>query len=324
MTLPVALYSTTQSAEVAAFADGLRALGIPFRWRSHSDYRQGETEPFSAVVISGMRAQGRTIHDDYQGIGVPVIVIDYGYLDRVRGVATWATGHWQVGVGGLNSLPPFDVPSDRLAKLTPPPAAARGGAVLVCGQHVGDPSHGLDAAGIERWALDTLASLRSYTARPIIWRAHPDSPSIAPAGFDGVSTAPWSEALDGVHAVVTIGSNIGHEAILAGVPVFCSPSAPYAEIAHTDLAMIENPIVTGHQRSYFARLAYAQWTLDELRSGEGVRFVLAWATRGELATWTPPAEPEPLTVAAPTEPLPTGEPAPRNKPGPKPGSKRKP
>lgn len=319
MSNPVALYSTTQSAEVAAFADGLRALGIPFRWRSHSDYRQGETEPFSVVVISGMRAQGRTIRDDYSALGVPVIVIDYGYLDRVRGVASWGTGHWQVGVGGLNSLPTFDVPSDRLAKLTPPPPAARGEAVLVCGQHVGDPSHGLDAAGIERWALDTLASLRSHTDRPIIWRSHPDSPSIAPAGFDGVSTVPWSEALDGVHAVVTIGSNIGHEAILAGVPVFCSPSAPYADIAHTDLTFIEHPILPHGIEGYFARLAYAQWTLDELRSGEGVRFVVAWATNGELATWTPPEpEPEPPVIAEP--PLPAAE---EPKPGPKPKSKRK-
>src|SRR3546814_17970196 len=37
--------------------------------------------------------------------GVPVVVVDYGYLKRTNHAHDWKTGHWQVSIGGLTKLP---------------------------------------------------------------------------------------------------------------------------------------------------------------------------------------------------------------------------
>lgn len=80
----VGVFAREDNLEAGAFAAGLLAQGHKPVWRSCSDYRQGDTEKFDAVVITGLRAQGAWIRDDYAALGVPVIVIDYGQRRRGR------------------------------------------------------------------------------------------------------------------------------------------------------------------------------------------------------------------------------------------------
>src|SRR5690606_19377716 len=156
-----------------AFAAGLQAIGMRPVWRSASDYGPGQVERFGAVVITGMRGKGRVIRDDYAAIGVPVVVIDYGYLARVSGMATWETGHWQVGVGGWSRPPSFGCASARFDGLgVAVKPKGRGKTPLVLGQHVGDPSHGYTAQQMAQWAQGLCDSLGAR------WRPHPDSPEV--------------------------------------------------------------------------------------------------------------------------------------------------
>ncbi|AEP08895.1 hypothetical protein MICA_558 [Micavibrio aeruginosavorus ARL-13] len=249
--------------EVAAFAQGLRAATLPFKYRNHNPFTPDQVEDFDVVVVSGLRDKGTVIRDAYAKKGKPVIVIDYGYMSRVSGIKTWATGHWQVGLNRLGWVPPFQCLSDRLDRLGIFFKPQHDGEyVLVCGQHVGDPSHGLDADGISAWATREIAKAKG--ARPVLWRPHPDSPDVNATGHDGISSGPidWAS----VHAVHCINSNVGHEAIINGVRVICEPSAPYAELP---MAPSEE-----QKRVYFSRLAYSQWTLDEMRSGEAIEFII--------------------------------------------------
>ncbi|MCK5746427.1 MAG: hypothetical protein KAH44_09430, partial [Oricola sp.] len=86
------------------------------------------------------------------------------------------------------------------------------------------------------------------------------------------STGPidWGD----VHCIVTINSNIGHEALINGVPVICDPGAPYAELANDcfseGLFMPDAKL----RKKYFSRLAYGQWTLEEIRSGLPQRWLV--------------------------------------------------
>jgi hypothetical protein len=278
MTIRIGIHGQPAAVELLAAAEGVAALGGRALWRSVSDYRAGEVESiFDAVVISGTRARGALVAADYTRAGIPVLVLDYGYLRRVHRKADWLTGHWQFGLGGLNWIPWADLPDDRLRRLEVALSPRRAGKrILVCGQHAGDPSHGLDAAGVAAWARSTVAELRELTARPIVWRPHPDSPQIAAPEADDVSTEPLADALEDAHAIVTISSNSGHEALLAGVPVFCALGALYAHLANVGLAAIEEPFFPEPDAlwNHLARLAYAQWTLDEIRTGEPIRFLL--------------------------------------------------
>jgi hypothetical protein len=253
--------------------EGLTASALPYKERHHNGFApRGQTEDFCPVVVTGLRAEGAMIRDAYNELGVPCIVIDYGYLSRVSGKATFQTGHWQVGVDRLGWVPKFACPSDRFdalgIELLKQPR--QGKRIYVCGQHDGDPSHGLSRKGIIEWAMTTINDLRFVTEREIVWRAHPDSQ----IGIGNVenSTGPidWGD----VHCIVTINSNIGHEALINGVPVICDPGAPYAELANDcfseGLFMPDAKL----RKKYFSRLAYGQWTLEELRSGLPQRWLV--------------------------------------------------
>lgn len=261
----VGIYARDDNLEAGAFSAGLLACGHRVVWRSASDYKAGEVERFDAVVVTGLRAQGATIRDDYAAQGVPVVVIDYGYMQRVSGVATWQSGHWQAGIGGLNRPPSFECPPDRFdalgiavkARGTP----RKGARPLVLGQHVGDPSHGLtedEMAAWGQWLCD------AHKAR---WRPHPDSPDV-PVKADRAGGS-LADALAGASVVYTLCSTAGLDAMLAGVPAVATmpDRACWGELSGDRLPSVEA------RRALCARLAYGQWTLDEMRSGQAAAFV---------------------------------------------------
>lgn len=267
----VGVYGLPASIELAAAFSGCRDLGWKAVWRNHNAYRQGETEPFDAVILSGLRGQGGVIRSDYGWLDIPVVVIDYGYLNRVSGIASFETGHWQVGVNRLGWVPDFPCPCDRLEALgiARKARARRGERIYLCGQHAGDPSHGLDRDGIVRWALASIEALRKVTGREIVWRPHPDSP----VEIGSVATSHGPLDWDDVEAVVTINSNIGLEALIEDVPVIARADAPYADLA-SEIYREGLPGPRPDQLTdYLRRVSYAQWTLAEIGTGHPLRWL---------------------------------------------------
>ncbi len=63
---------------------------------------------------------------------------------------------------------------------------------------------------------------------------------------------------------------------MQGVPVFCSRHACYAALANIDLSSIEAPVTPSlaDLSAFLYRLAYAQWTLPELREGKAISFMM--------------------------------------------------
>lgn len=254
------------SVELRSFAEGLAHLGLSQTERHHNGFApRGQTENFCPVVVSGLRAEGGMIRDAYNALGIPCVVVDYGYMSRVSGIRTMKEGYWQVGVNRLGWVPDFNCPSDRFddLRVTIEPRKKWGSKVYVCGQHDGDPSHGLNRDQIITWAYDNINDLKMITDRSIVWRSHPDTH----IGIGNVENSTGPIDWDDVFCVVTINSNIGHEALLNGVPVIAQGDAAYSELAND--AFSEDLFVPSvkTRRRYFSRLAYAQWTLDEIARG---------------------------------------------------------
>lgn len=254
------VYASKNNREAGAFASGLPGKVITY---NASDYGKGQVAKCDAVVISGTRGKGAAILADHEAAGIPVIVIDYGYIRRVSGVATWETGHWQVGIGGLNRPPAFPCPDDRMKALGVDISGPRTGQVtIVAGQHSGDPSHGLSDADMARWAQSKCDETGGY------WRPHPDSPHIevnAPCA-DG----PLEEWLGKADVVHTLCSTIGLDALIAGVPAVAKMPD------RACWGQLSGPVHPGKMavESLCARLAYGQWTLQEMESGQAASFVL--------------------------------------------------
>ena len=86
------------------------------------------------------------------------------------------------------------------------------------------------------WLRDTLAILKEHTDRPIRCRVKMSYKEAVARG--GV---PLSEDLKGAWALVTHSSNAAVEALLAGVPTFCTDPCAAWRMGLSDLTQIETP-----------------------------------------------------------------------------------
>lgn len=230
--------------------------------RSMSDYTAGQTEDFDAVFAYGLRGKGQILLDDYTAIGIPVFVVDFGYLRRVN-LGNEPDGYWQMGLGGLNKAP-HGVPGDRFALLGIECQEPRTGGdiVAVFGQVPCDASHMLDVKPHARWARETVDRLAAH------WRPHPrDSLTKVNAPLaDGPLDALWPR----LARVETLCSTSGLDALIAGVPAVAHmpERAIWGHLSgetHPGKAAVQD---------LCERVAYAQWTRAEMASGEAIEFAL--------------------------------------------------
>lgn len=275
--MKVGVYTREDEPLGRAFTAGAKLVGWRTMQRSANDFRQGDTEDFDLAFLYSLRTRhADLILESYRHRkpSVPVVVMDYGYLRRVCQEQFGGGGdYWQVSIDGLNSVPSFECQPDRFEALGLPLVERGGqpnGYVLVCGQHVGDPSHGRQSEKeLQAWA-DAQVTSWSEDGAVVVFRPHPFSPQVvptAPCVLDVGKSA--EESLAGAALVVCQSSNIGHEALLAGIPVLAtSDKAPYRELSGTRLPSVEA------RQAYFNRLAYAQWTIDEVASGQWHEFCL--------------------------------------------------
>jgi len=145
------------------------------------------------------------------------------------------------------------------------PWRSYGSQILVCpNRHIGSKLMRMPFD----FAVTASQVLRKYTKRPILVRPHPGNWQASPP------KVPIKEALQDIWAVVIWSSSAGVHALVEGIPVFyCAPHWILSGAADNNLAYIENP--TPQERlSAFERLAWAQWTIDELRKGEAFECLL--------------------------------------------------
>lgn len=246
-----------------AFRDGLLETGQQAVIQSVNDYTSGPIESHDVVVVFGLQWKGAWVLRDYQAAGIPVVVVDYGYCKRTNHIFDWKSGHWQVSLGGLNNVPVGDFPSDRWDALGIEIKERGGnpdGYTLICTQTTGDASHGCDEQGIQQWVNEQFQKW----PKPIL-RPHPLQEHLT---YDK-PTLPGSlkNALEDARRVVVMNSNTGHEALIAGVPVTSTMPAAYSELTG-ELPSMETRL------RYFHRLAYGQWTWDEMRQGLPQKFLM--------------------------------------------------
>src|SRR3546814_146351 len=111
---------------------------------------------------------------------------------------------------------------------------------------------------VEGWLKRVVGELRLHTDRPIVVRTKPRRAAHTPLSAD----------LRDCWALVTFMSNSAVEAVLAGVPVFCTGTCAASRMGLSDLARIESPAYPGGRAQWAWNLAANQWTLDEMRAGE--------------------------------------------------------
>ena len=268
------LYGQPDLPPLIQFAEGLRKVGHDFRWRNHNAW-SGETEPFHCVVTYGARAQALDLIRHYESKGVPVVVIDHGYMKRVNIREDYLSGHFQVGMGRLGWVPPA-AHSDRFETLgvsvcERPERPLRN--ILILGQVGHDASHRKTPEQLMQGYASIGERLQSAGMK-VRFRGHPLGPDVKPAlPMDGVRLL--SDAIADADAVLSLNSNAGLDALVAGCPAIVMLRSHYDEISYrwpVPLQLVKAPPAQ-QVKAYLHRLAYAQWTAAEMSEGLPQRFL---------------------------------------------------
>jgi hypothetical protein len=198
-----------------------------------------------------------------------VVVLETGYINRGDGL----NHHYAAGFNGLNGRADFrnkGMPDDRVMILRREYGLrclawrTEGNHILLCGQVPWDAS--VDHVDYPGWLRFISGQIKHRTKRPVIFRPHPLAKIDLP-GCEISTKATLREDLENCWAVVTFNSNSSVEAIIEGIPAFTFDAGAMAkDIAGQWLDEIENPRMPDRHQ-WLADLAYAQWTLDEFRSG---------------------------------------------------------
>lgn len=245
-----------QSAHAQALQQGLARHGIASE--IVSDVRQATT-PVTACW-------GWRIGKQLRQAGREVLVMERGYLgDRFA----WTSLGWN----GLNGRAAWPAPQDAGERFErhfghlQRPWRRQDGYALIVGQVQGDAA--LANVDIDGW-YRRAARAMSDRGFDIRFREHPESVrrgGRTPLAMrSSILHGSLDQALAGAAVVVTWNSNTGVDAAMAGVPVItCDQGAMAWPVAGHGL---DAAPVTPDRAEWCRAMAWRQWTLDEIASGE--------------------------------------------------------
>lgn len=260
MSLDIRVYQRTFQPHankfIKAFIDGLKRHRIKAQWLHESRYT-----PSDLAVIWGVRFP--QIIEGQKKNNADYLVIERGYFrNRLRYCA--------LGYNGLNGYAEFYVdnsPSDRWEKhgVQVKPWKEEGEYILLMGQIGGDQS--VKHCNINKWYQEMISKIKEITDIPIYFRPHPNGrKKVDISGIAGIKDGELEEALEGALKVITFNSNSGVDAVINGVPVIAMDRGSMVwEVAQNEIRL-ENELFDREQ--WLNDLAYKQWTMKEMASGE--------------------------------------------------------
>ena len=176
---------------------------------------------------------------------------------------------------GVGPPPPGAMQRAKRLGIQLKPWRTSGSHIVVC-----PPGHlfaGTFGFSADAWLENTISTLKKHTDREIRVRRKMSWNDAKPADIlrggkpkTSVPT-PLSVDLKDAWALVTHSSNAAAEAVVAGMPVFCTDRCGASAMGLSDLSAIESPRTDGDRESWLGVLAANQWMLSEMRSGQ------AWA-----------------------------------------------
>lgn len=251
--------STHQNEHQNALAEGLKVHGVePIISRTRIDTK--------FVACWGWR-QGKM----YREQGHEVLVLERGYLgNRFE----WSSLGWN----GLNGYADFVNPPDDQGErfnrhYEMNPWRERGGDyVLLMGQVPGDAS--LRGRNLMPWYESIGVLAADAYGLPVRFRPHPNTEK------KGIRQSPrhciksfgdLDEAIENAHVVITYNSNSAVDAVVRGVPAIAMDQGSMAwDVVGHNVGEILRP----DRSAWAAKLAWTQWTVDEIRSGAALTRLL--------------------------------------------------
>jgi len=212
-------------------------------------------------------------------INKKVIVIESGLLGKAYNADTVDIKVGSCRVGLNHNLPNFanfknkNSPSDRWEQLVSvqglelKPWRTKGDNILICLQRRG--SFAVRDIDQIQWMLNIVKELKKYTDRKILVRTKDRHLNDQIRSLD-VEISNEDDDMYTAWAAIVMSSTIDIKLVLSGIPVFTMTNRAFTyPLGNHELSNIEDPILA-NRKQFFYDLAYAQWTIEEMREG------LAW------------------------------------------------
>lgn len=265
--------SNARSTMVAkSMALGMKRCGVRADLKASATYNG--VPQHDVAIFYGFGGGLRRVFEDYRRKR-RAFYIDLGYWGR-RKRTRWDGYHKIV----LNSRHPTDYMQrrvhgpERFHQFGIPiqPWREGGDHIIVAGMSA--KAAAAEGFRAEQWERTAIAKLRQLTNRPIIYRPKPNWDGAR--RIDGSRMdceTPLAEALRNCHAVVTHHSNVGVDAVLAGVPVI-SADGVATLMGSRRLDDVLNPPMPDGREQWAADLAWTQWTMEEMERGDCYRYLI--------------------------------------------------
>lgn len=231
------------------------------------DYRPSDVAVVMGVykkLVPASYARGYVIAQQKKN-ALDCLILETGYINRGDG----PSNHYALGWNGLNGRADFknkNSDDKRRKKLGVELKPWRDGDyILLCGQVPWDAS--VDFTDHRVWLEEVVNNIRAISGREIVFRPHPKA-DLPPIDGCRYSKGPLYQDLMNASCVVTFNSNTAVDAAIDGVPVFAFDRGSMAyPIANKNWLRLENPEKPDRDQ-WLNDLCYAQWTPEEMRSGE--------------------------------------------------------
>lgn len=212
------------------------------------------------LVVWGIRQPN--IIRQQKASGGEVCVLERGYVgDRMA----WTSVSFGGGLNGRGTFRgPLTDPS-RWNSLWPHltlPWRRQAGYALLLGQVPTDSA--VSGLGAPLWYAKVVKALRQ-AGHEVRFRPHPQARNVLIAGAKTLGGGTLSQALQGCSFAVTFNSNSGLDAVLEGVPTITGDIGAMAwdVTSHSP----EEPLITPDRTSWCHRIAWCQYSEEEMRSG---------------------------------------------------------
>jgi hypothetical protein len=291
---------------IKAWAEGIKAVGDEAIWiEGKGDPEKYAGEPREKVAVhfgygpdsagdflKGNRRKIRQHHEKHGGV---CISFDGGIWTSMGNRATdWAKHYFRCGLWSPMNDGNFlnqNSPGDRWAQIEKfletksRPWRENGEHILLCTQPIDNWSMSRTKTDPYVWVDEVIEKLKPHTNRKIKLRPHPNHaikcandmakkhPQIEVTSVTkgGGPTADYRftflEELQNCWAVVTHNSTAAVDAATYGIPVFLTSDLCLAwDVGNADFSKIESP-TTPDRTQWLNDLAYANWTIDEVKSG---------------------------------------------------------
>lgn len=235
------------------------------------------------ILIRGI-SSGK-IADQHRARGEDYYFIETGYLGNYRceNNRTGRKIYHRIVKNAMQHSSIMDVPGDRWDQLVQfnPSLEYRGwrrsGSKILVVLSTDKPFqyYGEDRA---KWVRKVKSALKKHTDREIVFRTK------ASRG-ERTNDTIYDALADDVYALVTYNSIAAVEAVQYGIPAFALAPTAADPVGNKDLKMIENPYMPDEDlvQKWLHSIAYSQFSLDEIITGDAWRMVLENAERPTIS-----------------------------------------